>query len=274
MLKQAIYLPGVGNARELGGYTIGDKKVKKGVLLRTAGLNKTVPEAIAKLQKEYRLQTVVDFRMTGERLGIPDRELPGARNLHLPVIEMEDYPEQDPELIAKYTNGGDRMKLFEMSYDAGMLGPDLYVNFLLGERGKRAYREFFRILLENDPDKGAVLWHCTDGKDRTGCAAMLLLTALGASRETIIADYMLTNEYNAAQIEAVRQKTASYPMPPEKREALLFMCGAVVESYITNAIDTLNEKYGSVEGYLREELNVGSAELEALRNKYLIGEQI
>lgn len=274
MLKQAIDLPGVGNARELGGYAAGAKHIRPGLLLRTAALNNAMPEAVDKLTDEYRLQTVIDFRMTVERSSVPDPEIPGARNIHLPVIEVEDYPPPDSKMLEEYKKGGDRMKMFEMSYDAGMLGPEQYLGFLLRERGKHAYREFFRILLKSDLDKGAVLWHCTDGKDRTGCAAMLLMTALGASRETIIADYMLTNKYNAEQIALVWQKTKSYPMPLEKREALLFMNGAVVERYMTNAIDTLNEKYGSVEGYLHEELNVGSAELEALRNKYLIGEQI
>jgi protein-tyrosine phosphatase len=47
------------------------------------------------------------------------------------------------------------------------------------------------------------------------------------------------------------------------------MCGAVVDKYMTNAIDTLNERYGSVEGYLREELNFGNVELEELREKYI-----
>ena len=274
MLKQAIDLPGVRNARELGGYHAGDKHIRPGLLLRTAIMNNAMPETVNKLTGEYRLQTVIDFRMTVERGAVPDPEIPGAKNIHLPVIEIEDYPPPDPKMLEEYENGGDRIKMFEMSYDAGMLSPELYSGFLLGERGKRAYREFFRVLLESNPGKGAILWHCTDGKDRTGCAAMLLLTALGASRETIIYDYMLTNEYNAGQIEAVRQKTAAYPMPPEKREALLFMCGAVTEKYMTNAISALNKKYGSIEGYLREELNVGSAELEALRNKFLIGEEI
>ena len=269
MLKQAIDLPGVGNARELGGYTVGSKQIKNGVLLRTAGLGSAAPEALRKLQNTYHLQTVIDFRMAVERGSVPDPEIPGAKNIHLPVIEIEDYPPADPKMLEEYEKGGDRMKMFEMSYEAGMLGPGQYLGFLLGERGKRAYREFFRILLESDPDNGAILWHCTDGKDRTGCAAMLLLTALGASRETMIGDYMLTNEYNAAQIEAVRQKTAAYPMPPEKLDALLFVSGAVVERYMTNAIDTLKEKYGSVEEYLRAELNVNEAEIMRLCEKYL-----
>lgn len=269
MLKQAIDLPGIGNARELGGYAAGDKHIRPGLLLRTAALNNAMPEAVDKLTDEYRLQTVIDFRMTVERGSVPDPEIPGAENIHLPVIEIEDYPPADPKMLEEYEKSGDRMKMFEMSYEAGMLGPGQYLSFLLGERGKRAYREFFRILLESDPDKGAILWHCTDGKDRTGCAAMLLLTALGASRETIVDDFMLTNEYNAEQIAVVWQKTKSYPMSSEKREALLFVKGAVVERYMTNAIATLNEKYGSVEGYLCEELNVDEAAIMQLREKYL-----
>ena len=271
MLKQAIDLPGVENARELGGYAVGGRRIKKGALLRTAGLGGISEETVVKLQNGYSLRTVIDFRMTNERAAVPDPEIPGARNIHLPVIEFEDYPVNDPKLVEEYEKCGDRMKVFELAYSLGMLGPQQYILFLLGERGRKAYREFFRILLEHDPDKGAVLWHCTDGKDRTGCAAMLLLSALGAGRDEIIDDYMLTNEYKAPQIEAIRQKIAAYPMPPEKLDALLFMSGAVVGQYMTNAIDTLNEKYGSVEGYLREELNVGAHELEILRRKYLEG---
>ncbi|MBQ3841736.1 MAG: tyrosine-protein phosphatase [Ruminiclostridium sp.] len=268
MLKQAIDLAGISNARELGGYAVGDKYIKKGVLLRTGSLAGASPELLKKLREEYRVRDVVDFRMSDERQNAPDPEIEGVKNIHLPVIEIEDYPVYDPVLFEEYQrSGGDRMKLFEMSYQSGVLSPQMYVGFLLGERGKRAYRDFFRILL--DKDNGAVLWHCTDGKDRTGCAAMLLLSALGASRETIVSDYLLTNEYNAAQTEAVRSKFSAYPMPPEKLEALLFMCGGVIESYMTNAMDTLNDKYGSVGGYLRDELNVGKAEIEELKEKYL-----
>lgn len=268
MLKQAIDLAGISNARELGGYAVGDKNIKKGVLLRTGSLVGASQDVLKKLRDEYGVRAVADFRMSDERQNSPDPEIAGVKNIHLPVIEIEDYPVPDPALFEEYMKlRGDRMKLFELSYESGMLGPDIYVNFLLGERGKKAYREFFRILLETD--EGAVLWHCTDGKDRTGCAAMLLLSALGADRETIMRDYLLTNEYNAAQIEAVRSKVSAYPMPPEKLEALLFMCGAVVESYMTNAIVTLNEKYGSAAGYLRDELNVDKAEIGELKAKYL-----
>lgn len=273
MLKQSIDLPGVGNARELGGYAIGEKRVRSGVLLRTAALAQATPEAIQRLHDTYRVQYVVDFRMSAEQSSTPDPQVPGAQSLHLSVVETDDFmaPDgTDPELLALLTNpNADRMKLFEVAYECGMLGPQTYVEFLLGERGKAAYASFFRALLELEAER-AILWHCTDGKDRTGCAAMLLLCALGASRQTVLEDYLLTNEHNAAVVEAVRQRVAGYPMPQDKLDALLFMSGAVIEEYMTHALDTLERSYGSVVGYLEDELGVGATELDLLRDAFLV----
>ena len=123
MLKQAIDLPGVENARELGGYAVGGRRIKKGALLRTAGLGGISEETVVKLQNEYSLRTVIDFRMTNERAAVPDPEIPGARNIHLPVIEFEDYPVNDPKLVEEYEKCGDRMQVFELAYSLGMLGP-------------------------------------------------------------------------------------------------------------------------------------------------------
>ena len=50
----------------------------------------------------------------------------------------------------------------------------------------KAYKDFFRLLIEVDSETNAVLWHCTDGKDRAGLAAALLLAALGADMKTIL----------------------------------------------------------------------------------------
>ena len=163
----------------------------------------------------------------------------------------------------------DRSAVFEPAYNAGMIRTDVYDHFLLGQRGKAAYRSFFEILLKADPGSGAVLWHCTDGKDRTGCAAMLLLSALGADRETVTEDYLLTNEYNRDVLDAVRRRISALPMPQEKQDAFLFLAGGVSENYIRHAFDTLEARYGSVEGYLSQELGIGAEERAELQNKYL-----
>lgn len=272
MPRQAIDIPGVGNARELGGYAVGETRVKEGVLLRSAGLANVTPEAIERLQNMYRVQTVIDFRMSVEQGVRPDPKVPGAEGVHVPVVELEDFsaPEELRRRVGELFGdmGANRMELFEIVYGLGMVGPELYVRFLTGERGRKGFAAFFQKLLELEEGR-AILWHCTDGKDRTGCAAMLVLFALGATRETVLADYLLTNEYNAAVLDAVRKQVAAHPMPAEKRDALLFMSGGVLEGYLARAIEVLEEGYGSVEGYLREEIGVGEEERERLRSVFL-----
>ena len=269
-MKQAISLPGVGNARELGGYSIGDRRVKSGVLLRTAGLDQATPEALEILSNRYHVRSVIDLRMSQERRLQPDPQIPGAENVHLPVLEMEDMlADVDPALVEMYQNATlDHMTMFNIAYDSGMMSDRVYEDFLLSERGRQAYRAFFEALLGLE-DGRAILWHCTDGKDRTGCAAMLTLFALGADRETVYHDYMLTNVYNARTIEAVRQRVAPHDFPEDKLNALLIMCGAVAAVYMDNALGALDREFGGVQGYLAEALGVKEKETACLRQKLL-----
>ena len=274
MLESAIDLKGVGNARQLGGYRIGDRRIREGVLLRTAALTRIAPGAIEALQNQYHLQTIVDLRMSFECDMHPDPAIPGAQYLHLPVMELEDTltaasGDVDPQLMAMFTNPGtDRMEMFNRVYEQGFLNDELYVGFLLSERGRAAYRAFFQALLALEEGR-SILWHCTDGKDRTGCAAMLTLFALGADRETVYHDYMLTNVYNAHMLEAIRRRVAPCGFPEEKLNALLIMSGAVAEALMDNALEALDREYGGVQGYLSEALGVGRAETERLRQRFL-----
>lgn len=269
-MRQSIDLPGVFNARELGGYKIGGRRIKSGVLIRTASLGNASPEALNTLQKEYKVQTVIDLRTGMENDSMPDPSISGAENIHLSPIEMEDLLRGvDPALIEKFCDPSiERMTLFNIFYESGILNDRLYEKFLFTESGKRAWKGFFKALLALEDDR-AVLWHCTDGKDRTGCAAMLILFTLGADWDTVSRDYLLTNEYNAAKLDAVRQKIASLDWPKDKADGLLFLSGGVFEAYMDYAVEAMIERYGSVGVYLRQELGVGSAETEALRMKFL-----
>lgn len=273
MLKQAIDLPGVSNARELGGYAIGEHRVKGGVLLRTGDLGRATPETIERLHDTYCVQTVIDLRMGIEQDIQPDPEVPDATNRRLSIIEMQDFPIPagvDPSMIELLSDPtANRMELFELSYKTGAVGREMYVSFLLGERGKKGFGSFFRELLEIEEGR-AILWHCTDGKDRTGCAAMLLLCALGADRQTVLDDFLLTNAYNVARVEGAMKHFDTDSMSAEKLEALRVMVGGVEGSYMEHAMDVLEERYGSVGGYLSDELGVGKTEIDLLQDKFLI----
>ena len=63
-------------------------------------------------------------------------------------------------------------------------------------------------ILSHDFQSGAVLWHCTEGKDRCGITSALVLEALGVDRTLIMADYLKTNEINLPKAALIRQKLA------------------------------------------------------------------
>ena len=42
----------------------------------------------------------------------------------------------------------------------------------------------YEDIVLNKPEEASVLFHCTQGKDRTGMGAVLLLSSLGVDRET------------------------------------------------------------------------------------------
>ena len=138
MLEKGILLPGVGNARQLGGYRIKDKRIRDGVLIRSAALNQATPEAVEILRNKYRIQSVIDFRMSSERQFQPDPAIPGSDNIHLPVLEMEDAMKGvNPRMVEQYTaSNTDRMALFNAAYESGMLSKKLYTDFLLKDRGR------------------------------------------------------------------------------------------------------------------------------------------
>ena len=272
MLKNEIILPGVSNARELGGYPVGDKYIKSKVLIRSGSLSEASPEAVQILQDTYKLKNIMDFRMKDKRENEPDPVFSGAVYTSIPVMEMEDFLSGlfDSEIAGQFSSGSMNMEtVYKIAIERGLLGPELYDRFLLGERGKKAYQSFFKILADHDPDDGAVLWHCDDGKDRAGLATMLLLSWLGADRDTIVADYLMTNESNAQKIEAARQKFGAMGLDADTLEIMIFVSGGVFAKYIDYAIETLEQRYGSVTGYIREELGFSDSDKKQFREKYL-----
>lgn len=266
-LKQSIPLNSIRNSRELGGYITADgKTVKKGVLLRTASLNGISEEDLRTLTEVYRIQHIIDFRMPMELTGAKYPEISGAEYHHIEVI--------DPSFMEGADVSGfdiskiDLIELITLAQQAGMLDENMYVLFLKTQTGKDAYSEFFRILLNADPER-AVLWHCTSGKDRTGIAAMLLLSALGADEELIINDYLLTNVYNAQRIEGTRQYLKAKGHNDETIGKAILAFDAVDERFMRNAVEYLKKEYGSVIGFIRDGLNISQAEIERLKGKYL-----
>ena len=263
---QSINLKSVGNARELGGYITNDgRKVKHGVLLRTAALNKISSEDLKRLTENYSLAVIADLRMTFEISPKPDPVIDGVKYVNLRVINEELFTK---ELERKLAFDGDAIERLKVIIDSGLVSQDMYIGFLSDDYGKKAYREFFRELIDLPPER-SLLFHCSQGKDRTGCAAMLILSALGVCEETIMEDYLLTNIFNADLIESQRKMLLSNGIKKPELEKYMIILDEVNPKLMNTLLSWLKENYGSPVGYIINELGISYDEIETLKSKFL-----
>lgn len=265
--EQILDIEGIGNARQLGGYVTSDgRKVKNNLLIRAADISAITAETAQKLADEYNVKYVVDLRMGYERDAAIDAEIPGAENIWISVYDLDM---SDPVIAQMMKNikaaGDDSVQKCIECAKAGLYS-DLYTNILLSEQGQQGYAQFFDIMLNNKD--GAFLWHCTHGKDRTGVAAALILYALGVDEDTIMQDFLLTNEVNKSGIEYMTGELKKRGCDEAIVNDALAMAGVNGE-YLRNAFDKVKEKYGSVDDYIRNRLGVSDEEREQLKNMYL-----
>ena len=269
---QSLGLSGVNNARELGGYAAADgKKVKKGALLRTAALGNATKEDIKKLCDEYHLATVIDLRMSREVTANPDPEIEGVKNVNLRIMDEKAMAEKMSSLTPADIEGidmNDPVGRLKLAIKAGIVGGQMYIDFLSMNQGKEGYKKMFEELLAV-PDGGSLLFHCTQGKDRTGCAAMLILSALGVDEDTIINDFMLTNTYNAKLISSQRKELIDAGYSGDELQTLMSAKDEVNEQYMRNVLDWIKQNYGSVEGYITDALGITADQINTLKAKYL-----
>ena len=265
---QKIELTGVPNARQLGGYIgHGGKKVKNNVLLRTGSLTGANENTIKQLETYYNLGSLIDLRMRPEREVQPDPVISGAEYYPLSVLDSLVVDEKDLEAYLKAFALADLGQRYKLLFESKIKidTADIYSQIAFSESGIAGYTRMFEILLDN-PENSAVLFHCTQGKDRTGIAAALILSALGVDRQTIIEDYLLTNVAYADTIEALREEVMR--IKPEMLEFALFV-ESVNAAFIQPVFDTMDKEYGSALGFIQNALKVSDKGIEVLRRLYL-----
>lgn len=267
--EQTLHMQSILNARELGGYKTKDgKTVRENVLLRTAALAEATPEELETLSKQYNLAAVIDLRASYELEEEPDPVLDGVAQYNFRIMDEQMMAGRAASIypILKDPNV-DPLTRMTAILDAGVISDQMYVEFLQGETGKAGFRDFFRVLLET-PEGSAVLWHCTNGKDRTGVAAMLLLGLLNVDEETIMADFMLTNTFFEEEINATRQQLQNFVQDKNKLEELLVISRGVYAPYMQNAIDYIKDNYGDIPGYAKAELGLTDEDILKLQTLY------
>lgn len=123
--------------------------------------------------------------------------------------------------------------------------------------------------------KAPVVVHCAAGKDRTGVAIAVLLGALGVSHETIVSDYLLTNDGGNFEQFILTRKDSHLGLAdkhdpllsmPEEVRRVLFAADA---DYLQAALDQIDAGYGGLENYLESCARTDRRTLQRVRELLL-----
>lgn len=257
-------LPSIANARDLGGNLMPDGRcIKSGLLLRGGDLSHASDDDIAAMSQKYHVSKVFDFRTSMEVNRAPDREIEGARNIWLPAFNEDSQTMAAMSLPqSAYLDLPRWLAAHASDPRVQDVASRLYTDMVIEEFTQIQYAGFLQNIVNTE--EGAVYWHCSQGKDRTGIGAALLLAALGADRDLIMKDYEISNVFYREDVE----KGYASVSTQEEREVILTFLG-VNSRYFAAALDLIDREYGSMQDFLTGTLLLSEGDMETLRERYL-----
>lgn len=258
--QKVLKLEGGRNFRQLGGYKADDgRTVKWDLLYRSGALHQLTKADYEELAKRD-IATVIDFRATNER----NKDVTQWQADPIKHMTWDYQLEFDKEAFGKLMRKPGEVTEADMEQLMVQMYPSLV------DSQKPHYKAMFTRLLETDKP---VLFHCTAGKDRTGIAAALILTSLGVDKQTVINDYVMSEQLlDPAEMMKATDEHKADPMYAAfarlPKPALKAIMGTRA-SYLEAAFTKMERQSGSVENYIQTELEVSPAQMTQLRAKYL-----
>ncbi|WP_294359173.1 tyrosine-protein phosphatase [uncultured Clostridium sp.] len=224
MIKVKSILSCTDNTRYLGGY-----KGKNNVFIRSDALISLSEEDVVFLL-DNGISTIVDLRSDDE-----------VKNEPCDCKINENFKYYHCRI---YGNG-------RIPKDAESV-PISYFNMI---NDKKTILEVMKVLVNVE---GGVLYYCTAGKDRTGIISALLLLLAGVSRNDIVADYEISQEYlcNLLKLFSENNKNVDINIVTPKPE------------HMNKFLDMFFNKYNSIEEYLFE-IGLSNEEISKLKNKLI-----
>ena len=260
----------IDNARDLGGIVgAGGREIRPYRLLRTAHLHDATDADIERLRKEYNLCRIFDFRSLGEFQAFPDREIEGVQHHLLPTIDMRAEQQTGKPIPDEAFLELDRHIVnFSFYPEVQMMAANMYSSLICSEFSQLQYAAFLRLIVEA-PEDGGILWHCAQGKDRTGWGAAFLMFALGVEKETVIDDFEESNIAYKPMVERLNNEIIARG-GGEKEMAVIQAFMGVSTSNFISTLDLIDREFGGMNNYLRDILCLTNEDIQLLRKRYLI----
>ena len=258
-----VRLEGASNFRDIGPIVAGDgRRLRAGVIYRSNGLFELTKNDLEILDR-LRLRVICDLRSDRERLRSPTA-FPAGRVIRLAHLPIDADARANSlsfwaSLAAQPDETGVRQAMLSVYHDF----PAAFAPVL---------SRLFDFLIE--PDTTPIVVHCHAGKDRTGFASAMILWALGMPLETIMADYLLTNERievisDSALTESTISKLIERRLGVRLNAAALRTFSYASADYLMAAIESARDEFGSIDLYLERVGSLNPAKREQMRSLLL-----
>lgn len=253
-----VELDGAVNVRDIGGYrTAYGTSVARSRLFRGDALSTLTPPDVAVISS-LDLRTVIDLRTPGEVLvSGPDRLPRGLAPVSMPVAGGDLAGVY--EVIA---SGDHRLQRRELGDGrAAALMVEINRGFVTDARQREMFGAALRLL--SIPGRLPGLYHCSGGKDRSGWLTAIVLTVLGVSRELVVRDYLLSNDFHRTGYQKLRYDLIKTGVIADQE-----LVRPILEqspTYLNAAFDEAERRYGSFAAFVTHGLDTGEPALRELR---------
>ncbi len=247
------------NFRDLGGYATKDGHVvKKGLIYRSAELA-FFEESDLEFLEELGIRTILDLRSTKGAKLRPDPVPDGVEYLNVPaafenLLDDLNSPASVADLLFDEDQKGNLFDRLVSTYTASLAFSNEAIEVLLD-----------KIRNHQVP----ILFHCANGKDRTGVAAMLIHLLLGVSEEDVKKDYLLSNEYRKVMIEEMKNDHKFWAKHSDHAATLMEILTGVIPESADMLLTEIPERYGSFEAFFEKEYGIDASMLREIREFYL-----
>ena len=243
---RVIQLEGTSNFRDIGGY-----KNKDGLTLRWGQLYRSANLAGLSTADQNQLQNLGVSESIDLRSQVEQRKS-AYEYPFLNVYKCSIEPQVTDAVFDAISN----RKALTVKQTKDFMH-QMYRGFVLEHQDR--FAQFLDLVITR---QGAVVVHCTAGKDRTGFASAMLQAALGVHRDDILADYLLTQQCYQVSLARTSQE---YGLP---EDIMQILWGVEVE-YLDSALDLIDTQFGGLTDYLQDQLQLNSNKQEQLRKQFL-----
>lgn len=241
-----IHLKGTSNTRDIGGYVTSDLRVlRQGQIIRSENLSRLTAGDFQKLE-EIGVKTVIDLRTNKEHDKAPtvwQGDNP-PDFYHFPVGDSNNDWFNAQRKMMKRNRFTEKKALDHMVEGYRMIATE----------GTPSYQKLMDVVL--DESNWPVVIHCNAGKDRAGIAVTLILESLGVDRETIMDEFLLTNEMARTDDKAAFMARESKKLSGAKRSGRSPSASAwspivgVRPEMLKAYYASIDEQYGSMDAFL------------------------